>query len=98
MMSSSSLFRIIASLAVAVAALGAAAAALWLGRPSLALAAMGAAAPAVLAAGYSTWRVRATLAGIGMVCAEIAKGNFEARVLHVREGGKSAPCNMRSTT
>jgi methyl-accepting chemotaxis protein len=87
MMSSSSLSRIKIALAGAFVALGMAAGGLWLGAKPAALAAMGIAGLALICAGWFAHRLGKTVAGMHLVCGEIARGNFEARLLHLREGG-----------
>jgi methyl-accepting chemotaxis protein len=90
MMNSSSLSRITLALALAGAALAAAGAGLWVGTPGLSLAALGIAGLAVIAGGAFAYRLRGVLADMRTVCGEIAHGNFEARILHIREGGDVA--------
>jgi methyl-accepting chemotaxis protein len=87
MMSSSSLSRAIASIAIALVALAVASLAHGLGAPTVALAASAAAALAILAAGHGVIGIRRAIAGMRTVCAGIARGDFEQRVLGVRDRG-----------
>jgi methyl-accepting chemotaxis protein len=77
-----------AAVAVAGLALVVAMIALWSGATSLAFAATGTAGVAVLAGGWFMYRLHTVLVDMHAVCGQIARGNFEARILQISEGGE----------
>ena len=71
-----------------MAALVVAAGGQWFGAPAVVQAAIGVAVLAIAAAGYFVVRIRAEIVGMRSVCAGIAKGDFEQRVLRINERGE----------
>jgi methyl-accepting chemotaxis protein len=87
-MNSSSLSSAIAALATALIALAAAACGLWLAPPPLVFACILVAGAGVLAAALFVLRIRRVVRDMRAVCAGIAKGDFEQRVLRIRDRGE----------
>jgi methyl-accepting chemotaxis protein len=89
-MNSSSLSRSIASTFAAFLAGLTALAALWAGSNTVAAGAITVALAASVASAYFLWRTRRVVAAVIQFCSSISKGDFEARLLHVRESGDLA--------
>jgi methyl-accepting chemotaxis protein len=88
MMNSSSLFSAAASVAAGLVALAVALVAHWFGAASLVVAAIAMAAVAMLAGGYFVARIYRAVRDLRLVCAGVARGDFERRVLRIRDSGE----------
>ncbi|MCZ7661012.1 MAG: methyl-accepting chemotaxis protein [Xanthobacteraceae bacterium] len=83
----SSLSRLTALLALAAVSILAAAAGSFAGNGTLLGAALGLAGACVLLAGWYALRVKRFVTGLAAVCARLARGDFEARIVDIRERG-----------
>ncbi len=87
-MSLSSLSKALAGVGLAAAAALLAAAAFGLGAPAAGWAATGLCIVALAASAYFLHCARGVIRGVTDVCCRISAGDFEARVIRIREGGE----------